>query len=373
MSSPMASIFAGCILAATAAVLVGGATAPAAVIRRHEDPAMRREQAGLVPSRGHTGLTRSDPAAALLESTESFMRAEPQRQIARRSLPDDGLVGSPGDGGEGGEAPPEPGGGTAAVAAGAMATSTQAPSTTNVIASDVSAAPKESIEDKVASDASAASSVSTDHADSDSVTNSATTEDTNTITGTNQAAAPIASSTSSNAAAPTAKPAAASATSSNAAVPAAKPAAVLRFGFILKSVALNQCLSIAKDDQTFELTNCNSNDPHQKFTAYGVLGASEDVIATNVTMHNGKVLCFIGSDKVEAYDESCVPDFAGIELEPTANEKCFKVKWNTNEQITSEKCLAPPQNDQDMMATNSLCSDARLSLWSSDPNETSCD
>jgi len=142
---------------------------------------------------------------------------------------------------------------------------------------------------------------------------------------------------------------------------------VLGYRFMMKSVALNECLRL--EDQTFQIASCNDKDPQQLFFAHGFLEPGNDVIARNVSMYNGKVLCFIGSDKVEAYDESCVPDFANIELEP--NGACFKVKWNKNAQNQQERCLVPPNNDQDMMATEALCTDARAQ-WTSDSSVTSC-
>lgn len=137
------------------------------------------------------------------------------------------------------------------------------------------------------------------------------------------------------------------------------------YTFMMRSILTSECLRVADDGQSFQQASCDSNDKQQKFIATGFVQWQNEMKATNVTMFNGKVICYTGSDKAEAYDHSCNKKFQRIELFKDSNNGCFRMKWAQNNHecgyppcpgtIWADKCLAPPDHDQDMVVLPNNC------------------
>jgi len=158
----------------------------------------------------------------------------------------------------------------------------------------------------------------------------------------------------------------------------------------------------------FQMASCSATDTRQQFTAIGKTSGGS--LATSITGFNGtaaKTLCYTATDKVEAYDNTCLYDYKTIDME-VASTNCFRLKWGSTQalalrtpattgdalasddlpRVTTPVCMAPPTaggdaaGDQDAYAKSEYCSppafgssDPDLGLWirfDQDATKTTC-
>lgn len=150
-----------------------------------------------------------------------------------------------------------------------------------------------------------------------------------------------------------------------------KPVAPSGFKFMMRSILKSSCLQVRADGRTFELADCDRSNAKQQFTAEGFTALHhQPAEGSKIKLFNGKLLCFTGTDAVEADTEECgimAPAYVKMH-----DNGCFRLVWKKNSCefdtscIHDDACVAPPQgaDKQDLSISSNFCSGSgKEGLW----------